>query len=221
MTTSIRNLFFVSLLALTPTLAQAGPSLLCFPMSIDAPSLPWGTGSGWRSPKAGYDLSRLTDDTLALLGPHTPVLVRMETLRRAAIYASSHEMAATRLLEALRARAGRADDPGSSPLAVFDLGYFAETLRQARHGLASFHVNAPEDGYALVRTAIARRGADAAMEYAAALITAERELRGTSDRHLRAAIESAPAGSELARTISAHRPLWGDRIDTARATALR
>jgi hypothetical protein len=220
-TNGIRNFLVVSLLVLVPAIAQAGPPLLCFPMSIDAPSLPWGTGPGWKIPQPGYDLARLTDDTLALLGPGTPVLVRMETLRRAAIYASSDPKAMTRLIEALRTRAGRPEDPKTDALALFDLGYFVETARQARHGLASFNTDPPEDGYALVRAALARRGTDPAMEYAAALVTTQPTLRAVSDRHLRAALDGALPGSDLAATISAHKPMWGDRIGTARANASR
>lgn len=90
-----------------------------------------------------------------------------------------------------------------------------------RHGLASFTPHPPEDGYALVRAALARRGTDPAMEYAAALITSTPSLRAVSDRHLRAALDGATAGSELARTIAAHTPMWGDRIERAQATASR
>ena len=71
-----------------PALALAGPPLLCFPMSIEASaSLPWGTG-GWKAPRADYDRARLVDDTVARLAPATPTLIRMETLRRATIYAA-------------------------------------------------------------------------------------------------------------------------------------
>jgi hypothetical protein len=221
MTRLARTLIAVSLLALTPAVALAGPPLLCFPQSIDAPSLPWGTGSGWKTPQPGYDLARLTGDTLALLGPRTPVLVRMETLRRAVIYGSSDAKAAAGLLDALRTRAGRPDDPGTDPLALFDLGYFVETSRQAQHGLAEFFPSPPEDGYALIRKAIGGRAPDPAMEYAAALVTNNPASRAVCDKHLRAAVEGAPAGSDLARTISAHREMWGNRLESARASASR
>src|SRR5262249_62105909 len=68
--------------------ALAGPVLICKNYEIGAAkSLPWG-GSDWRSVKADYDINRLVDDTVALLTPDTPVIVRMETLRRAVIYAA-------------------------------------------------------------------------------------------------------------------------------------
>jgi hypothetical protein len=68
--------------------APAGPVLICKNYEIGAAkSLPWG-GSDWRSVKPDYDINRLVEDTLALLTPDTPVIVRMETLRRAVIYAA-------------------------------------------------------------------------------------------------------------------------------------
>jgi hypothetical protein len=216
----IRHALVVSLVALAPAAAQAGPPLLCFPLSTgDAPSLPWGEGAGWNTPRPDYDRARLPADTIALLGPETPVLARMETLRRATIYASSDPATARELLDALRARARGPGVGSARPLALFDLGYAVEASRQTRHRGAAARGPAPtEDGYALVRKALARRGTDPAMEYAAALLTASRAFRGASDRHLQAAVKGAPEGSDLARTIDAHRPLWGARLPEARAS---
>src|SRR6185436_10451411 len=77
----------LSLLTVFSPAAHAGPPLLCHPFEIGkAASLPW-TGPEWQGMKATYDINRLVDDTTALLTPQTPVLVRMETLRRAAVYA--------------------------------------------------------------------------------------------------------------------------------------
>ena len=66
------------------TPAFAGPPLLCHPFEIGtARSLPWeGT---WSQGKADYKIANLITDTETLLTPTTPVLVRMETLRRAAL----------------------------------------------------------------------------------------------------------------------------------------
>lgn len=213
----------VSLLALLPAAAQAGPPLVCFPMAIgEARSLAWGSGSGWNAPRPEYDRARLAEDTLALLGAQTPVLVRMETLRRAAIYASSDAAAGKRLFDALRGRAGHASGGKIDPLAQFDLGYEVEAYRQTRHGLDRvLSVDPPEDGYALVRQALAARSSDPAMEYAAALITCDRARRDLSDQHLRVALAGAREGSDLARTLAAHQPLWGDRLQAFRAAAAR
>src|SRR5690349_19265087 len=56
--------------------ALAGPPLICHPIEIgNAKSLPWA-GKEWRDVKRDYDLNRLVPDTLALLTPEAPVLVR-------------------------------------------------------------------------------------------------------------------------------------------------
>ena len=68
------------------TFAQAGPPLICHPMEIgQAKSLPCVEFN--HRGCTDYDLKNLSRDTLAILDSHTPVLVRMETLRRATIYA--------------------------------------------------------------------------------------------------------------------------------------
>jgi hypothetical protein len=207
----------LSLLALVPAVAQAGPPLVCFPIPIgNAPSLAWGTSEGWDGQRPDYDVSRLAEDTAALLGPRTPVLVRMETLRRAAIYASGDAAAARALFDTLRARAGAKADP----LAQFDLGYAVETYRQTRFlpGHAQT-VDPPEDGYALVRKALAARGSDPQMQYAAALVTCDR--RELSDKHLQRALAAVRDGSDLARTVAAHQALWGERVQALRAASTK
>ena len=76
----------LSILTIAPPGAEAGPPAICHQFQTGgAPSLPWAEGSGWRRTVPSYDLHRLTDDTLRLLTPTTPVLARMETLRRATI----------------------------------------------------------------------------------------------------------------------------------------
>ena len=95
--------FAAALFAARPALA--GPPLVCFPFDIGAArSLPMGSG-GWRAIDPGYNIGNLVNDTVALLTPETPVIVRMETLRRATIYASSNTAVAESLLKALQARA--------------------------------------------------------------------------------------------------------------------
>ena len=110
--------------------ALAGPPLLCFPFEIgSARSLPMGSGS-WRATDPAYNVAHLVDDTLALLTPQTPILVRMETLRRATVYASTDAAVAEALLSALQTRA--AVPTSDAPMAVFDFGYLVETYRQAK-----------------------------------------------------------------------------------------
>lgn len=209
----------VFVFALAPSLAKAGPPLLCFPMSIgDSASLPWGAGA-WNSPRADYDRARLADDTVALLSSQARTLVRMETLRRAVIYAASDEAAAKKLFGALRARAAQAGGKSADPRALFDLGYAAEAYRQTKHALSLERlVDPPEDGYALIRQALKARGPDPEMEYAAALVTSGRMFRGVSDEHLRAAIAGAKTDADLARTIAAHQPLWGSKVSAVTGT---
>src|SRR5262245_14108085 len=109
--------------------ALAGPPLICFPFDISsARSLPMGHSS-WHDIDASYDVSHLVDDTLAILTPVTPVNVRMETIRRATIYASKNPAAAKALLVALQERAQH-PQPAAAALAVFDFGYLVETYRE-------------------------------------------------------------------------------------------
>ena len=58
--------------------------------------------------------------------PSTPVIVRMETLRRATIYAAANRDVAKDLMSALKARAD-----AKAPLAAFDLGYLVESYLEA------------------------------------------------------------------------------------------
>ena len=75
--------------SLAVTTAHAGTPLICFPYNIGAAkSLP-GSDGDWKGVNPNYDRTHLIRDTLALLAPDTPVIVRMETLRRAAIYATA------------------------------------------------------------------------------------------------------------------------------------
>lgn len=125
----LRLLLLAALLLIAPA-AFAGPPTLCHPFdTAGAPSLPWGQGSGWNSPRSDYDRSRLATDTLTLLGPRTPVIARMETLRRAAIYASADGAVVRDLAARLDARIARAGNTDTRATALFDAGYFAETLQ--------------------------------------------------------------------------------------------
>jgi len=150
--------------------AQAGPPLICHPIEIgQAKSLPW---IDWnRKGTGGYDLKTLTRDTLAILDSTAPVLLRMETLRRATIYARQDPQVAKELLTRLQARAANSTDSGlSEALAWFDVGYLIETYQQWI-GKAEPNPAAGLDGYAWVKKAVRLRGQDPEMEFAAALIT--------------------------------------------------
>src|SRR5215210_1255963 len=115
--------------------AFAGPPLLCHPFEIgSARSLPWDGSNAWWQGRQGYNLQNLVADTEALLTPSTPLIVRMETLRRAALYASLDPAVAARLLAAVTARAHAAESEGAASAAaatgLFDAGYLTETYKQ-------------------------------------------------------------------------------------------
>jgi hypothetical protein len=117
--------------ACAATPAVAGPPFICHAFELSgSPSLPWGNAAaaGWNNPDPTYDVSRLPVDVPALLTAATPVSARMETLRRATIYASRDKAVAASLLQALEARAeaNRADAN-----ALFDAGFLTEAYRQA------------------------------------------------------------------------------------------
>ncbi len=175
--------------------ALAGPPLICHPFDIgDAKSLPW-TGSAWNlSGNQSYDTGNLVRDTITILDANTPVIVHMETLRRATLFAQKDPRAAKELLTRLHARATAGEDA----LALFDLGYLAETYHQWLKGQDPA---AGLDGYGFVKKALTLRGSDAEMELGAALIT----LRGPHQDHLehsQRAIAGAKADALLASNLA-------------------
>jgi hypothetical protein len=196
----------------------AGPPLICHAVDIGtANSLPW-TSTGWNlSGEETYDVSHLVPDTLALLVPSTPVLVRMETMRRATLYAQKQTAGAKELMFRLEAR--RRENPKDA-LAAFDFGYLVECYRQAswlrQHtdwlkasgDTAGATLVMKMDGYECVRKAIALRGSDPQMEFAAALMTTE-GARSEHDRHLQKAMAGAKVDALLARNLESRFPKVG------------
>src|SRR5213596_2620243 len=214
----IRSLgLFVAMIAtslLLAAVAQAGPPLICHTIEIgQAKSLPWN-GHNWNlSGGESYDTKNLVRDTLEILVPDTPILVRMETLRRATLYARKDPVAAKELLARLHARATSAESSGHpEALAWFDVGYLAETYKQwigqnLPHMTDGMRMDANPaagvDGYALVKKALALRGDDAQMEFAAALIT----LSGPREehaQHAQKAIVGAKTDALLAQNLATH-----------------
>ena len=192
-------------LALLAVSAQAGPPLICHPFDIGtAKSLPWGDGQGWDRARSDYDLKRLVAGTLALLTPDTPVVVRMETLRRATVYAAKDRAIARELLGRLMERASEAESKGKSDaLALFDAGYLAESYKQMSRELKGLTPANDVNGYALVRRAIGLRGKDPEMEFAAALITWS-DKSAQHHEHYRNTVNGAAEGSLLARNLVSH-----------------
>lgn len=193
--------------------AQAGPPLLCHPFdTAGAASLPWG--SGWNAADRRYDNSRLSADTLALLSARTPVIARMETLRRAAIYASADGGHLRDLAAKLDARVAAAKTPQAKALALFDAGYFAETLQDIARlqgydmpGVGKVDVAAVRgmlakgDGSLRIAEALKLRADDPSMRFAAALVSAADQRKGDYNTHARIARAGAPADALLARNI--------------------
>ena len=230
---SVPSMFIA--LGLTLTLvrpALAGPVLICKNYEIGAAkSLPWG-GSDWRSVKPDYDINRLVEDTQSLLTPETPVIARMETLRRAVIYsvwarvdrevnyAKRNDNAAQELFSRLVGNSKQSAFQSASkkpdPLKMFDAGFFVESWKQA-YVDGSGKKPVDFDGYALVKQAIALRGNDPEMEFAAALITSIRSDKAAHRAHLQKAIAGAPEGSLLARNIINHFGRKGQSIADLRA----
>ena len=199
------------------TIAQAGPPLICHTIEIgQSRSLPWISHNWNLSGGETYDTKNLVRDTLDILAPDTPVLIRMETLRRATLYARKDPVAAKELLARLHARATSAESSGHpDALAWFDIGYLVETYKQwigqnLPHMTDGMRMDANPaagvDGYVFVKKALALRasalhGDGAQMEFAAALIT----LSGPAAEHrehAQKAIAGAKTDSLLAQNLA-------------------
>jgi hypothetical protein len=208
----LRILFTVVTLAGAAGAAEAGPPLICHAFDAGKASLlPWASGQGWNTPDRSYDVQKLTADTMRLLGPETPVLARMENMRRATIYAAQDKRVAAELLTAVLGRAltAAANDQRDA-FAWFDAGYLIETYRQASHVYKWDMLAGTErvawtlrsepglDGYGFVRKALQLAGSQPEMEFAASLMK-----DGTvSAEHRRRALTGAPAGSLLAKNLA-------------------
>lgn len=196
--TRINTLLAAALLIAMPSLSEAGPPLLCHPFqTAGSPLLPWGGGPGWNTPSASYDVRRLPDDLLQLLSAGAPVLARMENMRRAVIYAWENPRLADQLIAALVART-TSTTGREQALALFDAGYILETYKQGAHRHRRTDI---QDGYNMVRRAIAMSGGNSEMEFAASLMTEGERAQS----HLRRARAAAAAESLLAKNIDT---LW-------------
>lgn len=189
----------------TPSLAFAGPPLICHPYEIGAAkSLPggdWGHGLN-----QSYDRKNLVRDTLEAITPATPVLVRMETLRRAALYATDNlsrwgsgytaedKALALGVLQELRAQTEKTSGQANA-LAVFDVGFYSATLRQTG-------IDPILDGYAFLVRASSLLPDNPEVEFALALAsTAEKERLAA---HLARARAGAAKDSLLASNLESH-----------------
>lgn len=163
--------------------ALAGPPFICHPFELGgASSLPW-TGGDYLGMRGDYDITRVVADTEALLKADMPTVARMETLRRAVLYASQNRALAERLVAALAARVDAADKTDrTDAVALFDLGYTLEAMSEiemlghhmgsdlAMRGRALAGMTRPDDGRALILKSAALRADDAGIAFALALI---------------------------------------------------
>jgi hypothetical protein len=205
--TRVLSIFSLTAL-LTSTSAVAGTPLICHPYDIGAAkSLP-GSDGDWKGVNPNYDRTHLVRDTLALLTPETPVIVRMETLRRAVIYAtagmrgwskdgfSDEDRANTgAILEKLQARINTTNGPALA-LAWFDVGFFIETLRHTG-------IDKSLNGYEQMVKALELRGPDPEMEFALALATSWPKQK-EHEQHLARARAGAKKNSLLASNLASH-----------------
>jgi hypothetical protein len=186
---SCRVLSILAILFGFATSAQAGPPLVCHPIAIgQAQSLP-GVDLNYQKSSGSYDLKELTRDTLAILDSNPSVLVHMETLRRATLYARQDPEVAKELLTRIHARAANSNADNLGALAWFDAGYLTETYKQLGDNEPNPAMGL--DGYEWVKKAISLRGSDPEMEFAAALITLTRAPRDHNDH-----VEKAMAGTK-------------------------
>lgn len=203
---SLRALLATGLFTLAVP-AFAGPPLICHPYTIgSAKSLPGG--SDWLGASKTYDRQNLVRDTLAILTPETPIIVRMETLRRATIYATSHlrgwgndkytaedRSISAELLAKLQERTTE-KDPAKRAVALFDAGFFAETLRQTG-------MDPRFDGYASLVKAAQLRPGDPEVEFALALASVHPKRKEHAE-HLARARAAARDGTLLANNLASH-----------------
>jgi len=192
----------LALLILFAGVAFAGPPLICHAFDIDsATSLPWVSSCWNLTGKETYDTSKLASDTVKILASDSTVLVHMETLRRATLYARTNQAAAKELFNALTAATKSAPSGAPPALYYFDIGYLAESYKQWLE--EDSNPARGIDGYALVKQALQLRGDDPQMEFAAALIT----LAGPASAHDQH-VQKAKAGGKndplLARNLASH-----------------
>lgn len=207
MTMFTRSLVAIAAVVFFATPALAGPPLICFPFQTEGGTLlTWGKGQGWNTPDRSYDIRKLVADTEAVLSADSPILTRMENMRRATIYAMRDPQIANDLLKAVTARALRTT---TDSRAWFDAGYLIESYKQAVHirdngkpelrAWAAVDETIRIDGYNWVKKAMAMTAPSAEMEFAASLMTEG----APAAAHRAKALATSRKGSLVARNIAA------------------
>ena len=208
MTLSIRSLGAIAAVLFIASPALAGPPLICHPFeTAGGKLLTWGTGSGWNTPDRSYDIKKLVADTNAVLVADSPILTRMENMRRATIYAMRDPQVAQALLKSVTSRALSTT---TDSLAWFDAGYLIESYKQAvslrekgnpeLRAWAEVDETIKVDGYNWVKKSMAMAAAPSAeMEFAASLMT----QGSLATAHRAKALAAAPKNSPIARNLAA------------------
>jgi len=209
--------------ASTGVIMSVNNSLVCHPIQIgDAKSLPFGADAF--DIDKGYNAKHLVGDTLKLLKTEESTLVRMETLRRATVYARSDKAAATELLaklawKALDAEAGAGEKSAGDGRAAawFDAGFFAACLGQMNVDL-DWNAGVADGviGYAWIKEALRVSDGNPEMEFAAALAThpgMRDSKRDLFEQHIRLAAAGADSDPLLAKNLKAHLAIWGESLD--------
>jgi hypothetical protein len=192
--------------------AFAGAPFLLTPFDIGfAKTLPWGNSRNSLGISEGYDIHRVVADTEALLGPSMPTLVRMETLRRAVVYASRDRKVADELVAFVIGRVTRLEAPGPpEPIALFDAGFVVEALNELQQFAAGSKVfwgvdrdivglTRPYDGRALLEQSAALRPNDTSIQFALALVVPQSQAEMYLRRARVGARDDALLANNLAR----------------------
>jgi hypothetical protein len=175
-----------------------------------AQSLPWTAPANYLGIRDDYDVHHVVADTSALLTPATPTIVRMETLRRAAVYASRDREVARQLVAFVVGRVTVLPTPGPpEPIALFDAGYVIEVLKELQEfGLNTktlwaldrtiVGITRPYDGRALLEQSAALCPGDGSIQLALALLTPS----SVPNPHLRQAQAAAEHDALLANSMA-------------------
>ena len=208
--TLVASFVLFALAAAMPALA--GPPFICHPFDIgSAKSLPWGANNNYLAMRDDYDVRNVVADIEKLLWvapASTPTIVRMETLRRAAVYASRDRAVAEQLLASVMKRVHLADG-NTQPIALFDAGYVVEALSELEQTghyekqLRGLEVTLagltrPSEARPMLEKALALRPGDASMEFALGLISRAPE----SETHFKKARAASQQDALLAQNLA-------------------
>lgn len=231
-------------LASPSVLSAYGPPMVCHEVLIGkSRSLPWDGGHGGADSK--YDVSKLPADTVDLLIKEPSALVRMETLRRAAVYLSysrgdgkakglAWQLIGRRSEYVMFGEASGKRDPN----AWFDVAYFIGCLHQVDMGDGfKFAESDGVPGYLLMRKAFKTAQElnwsekDLAQMQFGAAVMAHPAMRHKEwnyaigskddiyDQHLVTALKTGKGDELLETNIAAHLKTFGKSIDDVRKVA--